>query len=162
MSSTRSPNPPAPPLSEERFRELLDAYGARTSAWPPAERAGCEALLASSEWARAEMQAAAELDAALFAAAAEPVLAPSVERRLNELPIRNPSRALQSPLRDWLKRWLWAPALGFSVLTALAVVWGSRIDEAGTAFEEDSATASDSLALELALGVTPEFEDGEP
>ncbi|HET9953381.1 MAG TPA: hypothetical protein VFQ61_02695 [Polyangiaceae bacterium] len=153
-------------LSEERFQSLLEAYGARLAAWPEAEREAVEALLESSASARDALAREADLDRALFSASVDPALSTSLERRLAELPVRHPRPAgkdAQSALSHWLKRWFWAPALGFSALTLLAVVLGSRVDEAATAVpEEDVVTASDSLALELALGVAPEFEEGEP
>lgn len=52
-------------MTEKRFEEIIAAYGADPARWPDDERADAEALLASSDNARAILEDAARLDAAL-------------------------------------------------------------------------------------------------
>ena len=56
---------PRGPMSLERLRVILDAYGARADHWPPSEREAALALLADSGEARTLCDEAARLDAAL-------------------------------------------------------------------------------------------------
>lgn len=67
MSSNGGKHRPAPkaPMSLERLRAVLDAYGAAPAHWPQAERAAADALIDSSADARAIVAQAAQLDALL-------------------------------------------------------------------------------------------------
>lgn len=57
-------------MSDSDFERLLDRHGADSSAWPAAAQARAAALLASSAAARANLDSARLLDAALDAALA--------------------------------------------------------------------------------------------
>lgn len=58
------------PLGEQEFEHLLDRHGADSSAWPAAAQRPAAALLAASATARANLDHARLLDAALDAALA--------------------------------------------------------------------------------------------
>ena len=58
-------SPMRSPMTPDRLRVLLDAYGARPERWPADEREAAVALLATSPEAAALRDAAARLDAAL-------------------------------------------------------------------------------------------------
>jgi len=53
------------PMTLDRFRAIVAAYGAAPARWPAVERAACESLLAASADAQALVGEAARLDAAL-------------------------------------------------------------------------------------------------
>ena len=103
------------------FQRRLDAHGADLSAWPAAERAAAEALLARSDAARRARDEAARLEALLRA---EP---PGADARLRAAILALPQEHGQvrpapaaAPYR-WRPRWLpWAPA--FAALAASAAV----------------------------------------
>ena len=61
----------AQPMTSERLRHLLEAYGANPDRWPPEEREAALALLDDSSEGRAERDRAARLDALLDRAPAE-------------------------------------------------------------------------------------------
>ena len=79
------------PLSLERFRALIAAYGARPELWPEAERAAALALRDASAEARGLFEEEAALDATL-GALPEPDVSPGFLRRLNEVPLRAPQK----------------------------------------------------------------------
>jgi hypothetical protein len=56
---------PQTPMSLERLRAVLDAYGASPNHWPQTERTSADALIDASPEARAMVAAAAQLDALL-------------------------------------------------------------------------------------------------
>lgn len=154
-----------PPLTLQRFLELVEAYGGQLSRWPAAEREAAEALVRVSEPARAALAAEAELDGALASFAAADLSA-ALERRLNEIPIRAP---LTKRAR-WPFQRVWAPALGWAAAAALGVALGSGVggwdsDEGLTDSGEASAEAaeapspSDEALAALALGAFDELEE---
>jgi hypothetical protein len=122
------------PLSFERFSELVASYGGRVELWPDGERAAGEALLESSEQARALVAAEAELDVLFAEPSAPPVPSAALMRRLNEIPLRVPQRRVWWPFRR-----VWIPAVAWAFAAALGLGWGI----AGTPFEDgELATAS--------------------
>lgn len=155
----------SPPLSFERFSELVAAYGGRLELWPDDERAAAEALLATSDAARALMAAEAELDFVLAEPSAEPEPSAELMRRLNEIPLRAPQRRARWPFRR-----VWIPAVAWAFAAAIGVGWGL----VGAPFEasepsvtsalnvdapaEDVASADDDLAA-LARGTLVEFQE---
>jgi hypothetical protein len=152
------------PLSLERFRALIAAYGARPELWPEAERAAALALRDASAEARGLFEEEAALDATL-GALSEPDVSPGFLRRLNEVPLRAPQKRRWFALPGmWIPAVSWAFAavlglgLGFSTdvletdeadggTTVAAVDSGAPSSEAATATgEEDfSALALDAL-----------------
>jgi len=145
----------AAPMTLDRFRELAAAYGAKLERWPESERASASRLLESSAAALSILRDEQALDEEL--GLAEPAaLSPAFERKLAEIPVRHPQRAL-SPF----KRWLWAPLLGWSVAAALGLVLG-----AGFADTNDVPTAAATAELSadeaidaLALGDITDWEE---
>jgi hypothetical protein len=59
-------------MTLERLNTILEAYGASPARWPADERAAAEAMIASSDAARAAFAEAARLDAMLDRAAPPP------------------------------------------------------------------------------------------
>lgn len=92
--------PDGAPMTPERLRDLLDAYGAAQAHWPRRERAAAEALIDSSAEARALLAEAAQLDALL-----DMVHSPA------------PSESLQARVRARRFGWRGLPA----------VTWGERL-----------------------------------
>lgn len=147
----------------ERFRSLLDAYGAAPERWPEEERAAATALLADSVDARTFLSEAALLDKALDlveAPAPSPELARRVEGLAHGYAIARPQRpnfakpSLAHRLRAW--RAAWRPAvLAASGALGLAVgIAAAQPPQTSTAFDtvELSALAgglADLRAAEL-------------
>jgi hypothetical protein len=124
------------PLSLERFRALIAAYGARPELWPDTERAAALALRDASAEARALFDEEAALDATLGALPA-PEVSPDFLRRLNEVPLRAPQK------RRWfaLPR-LWIPAVSWAFAAVLGLGLGFSTD----ALETDEADGGTSVA----------------
>ena len=133
-------------LSLERFRALVEAYGARPEVWPASEREAALSLCAASPEARALVAAESLLDAEL-AAGAPPELDPDFLRRLNEVPLRVPQHARWS-LRHWLVpslSWAFAAVVGLGIgLTSDP--WDEPADVSAAVASADSATPSASNA----------------
>lgn len=128
------------PLSLERFRALIAAYGARPELWPDAERAAALALRDASAEARALFDEEAVLDATL-GALPEADVAPDFLRRLNEVPLRAPQK------RRWfaLPR-VWIPAVSW----AFAAVLGLGLGFSTEPLETDDAEATTVAAVDSA------------
>ena len=141
-------------MSLEEFQELVAAYGANPGRWPAARRAAAEALLASSEAARACARREAELDVQL-AACELPALDSTLERRLNEIPIRT-ARPARLRLRA-----LWAPALACAAAAVCGVWLGSVYpeEEANDDQSASSSTFTEERVLALATGDLESWED---
>jgi len=125
------------PLSLERFRALIAAYGARPELWPDAERAAALSLRDASAEARALFDAEAALDATL-GALPEADVAPDFLRRLNEVPLRAPQK----------RRWfalpgVWIPAVSW----AFAAVLGLGLGFSSDLLETDEADATRVAAV---------------
>lgn len=111
------------PITRERLRELLDAYGADAARWPQAEREGARQLLETSATARQLLDEAAIADAELALPA---VPAPAIELRAAILvagPAHKPARDAQGSgwWRD-LSAALGGWRLAASALTVSAVL----------------------------------------
>jgi hypothetical protein len=147
-------------LSEQRFRELVDAYGADVARFPAPERRAAEELLASSETARAWFAEEREFDARLteaLGAAVEPISA-DLERRLASIPDRHEQK---SSRRAGVVR-LFVPALAWAAAACVGLLLGSGIMETGddtSSGDESAEVASDEAGLvALALGDEEGFE----
>lgn len=128
------------PLSLERFRALIAAYGARPELWPDAERAAALALRDASPEARALFDEEVAFDATL-GALPEPDVSPDFLRRLNEVPLRAPQK------RRWLSLpGLWVPALSW----AFAAVLGLGLGFSTEPLETDDADATTVAAVDSA------------
>ena len=121
-----------PPMALDRFRDLLDAYGADPHRWPTDRRAAAEALVAASVEARAARDEAAALDRMLDLA---PAPAPSPELMARVLAAA--PRGAHARRRGWLTRLF------------------AGLDPAGTPFRPAGA-----LAAALILGVLTGFVMG--
>jgi len=139
-------------LSFERFSELVAAYGARLELWPDGERAAAEALLESSERARALVAAETELDSLFTGPSAAPEPSAALLRRLNEIPLRVPQRSAWWPFRR-----AWIPAVGWAFAAAIGVSWGI----VGTPFEDSELATTSALTVDAAApdGAATQDED---
>ncbi|HET9932306.1 MAG TPA: hypothetical protein VFQ35_16495, partial [Polyangiaceae bacterium] len=126
---------------------------------PASEQKAASALLASSEPARALLRREAWLDGELSGQA--PLeLNGAFARKLAEIPLRNPQRSW-----SLFRRWLWAPALGWSIAAALGLFLGasfSDADEATSGATESAQVAPDDPLDALALGDFTEWEETAP
>lgn len=132
-----------PPLSFDRFRELVAAYGARLELWPEDEAAAARELVAASAEARGLLALEAELDRELVAASSPPEVPARLLRRLNEVPIRAPQRRAWWPFGR-----TWVPALGFAFAAALGVGLGMFTGsfETSDLGQETAVVTADSAA----------------
>lgn len=137
----------------DRFRALLEAYGAAPGRWPEDERAAATALLADSEDARTLHREAASLDDALDLVEA-PAPSPELARRVEELVFERPAPAAQRSitkpsltrrLRTW--RAAWRPA----VLAASGVL-GLAVGIAAAQPPQTASTAFDTVELSALAG----------
>lgn len=126
---------PEQPITQERLRNILDAYGANPDRWPPGERAGMLELLERSSAARRERDRAARLDAVLDRApSAQPsaglaarilATAPPERARTGSRPGRLRSTAQNRPRGTGSARGarLWRYAAAAAPLAAAAAVF---------------------------------------
>jgi hypothetical protein len=146
------------PLSEKRFRELLDAYGAEIARFPEPERRGAELLLSSSERARAWLAEERELDARVeeaLSSAVEP-LSPELERRLAAIPGRHAQARRGRVVQLFVPVVAWAAAACVGLLVGSGVV---PIDIDSEPSAESAEVQSEEEALvALALGSDEGFE----
>lgn len=146
-------------MTLERFAELAAAYGAKLERWPAAERNAASALLASSDRARELLRREDWLDGELSGQA--PLeLNGAFARKLAEIPLRNPQRSW-----SLFRRWLWAPALGWSLAAALGVFLGASLsdtEEAGGQPTASAQVAPDDAIEALALGDFTGWEETAP
>lgn len=146
-------------MTLERFGELAAAYGAHVERWPAAERDAAAALLRSSTRAQELLRAEAWLDGELSGQA--PLeLNGAFARKLAEIPLRNPQRSW-----SLFRRWLWAPALGWSIAAAVGVVLGASFSEADDVTDrgaESALVAQEDPIDALALGDFTDWEETAP
>lgn len=139
------------PVTEERFEQLLEAYGASLSKLPPVERAGVEALLASSERAQRAWEAAQAFDALLDEQRAELSPSPALRAALRAIPEANPRGGELIQLFSRRTRTMSALAAAAAVL--LGVWMGSEQHTGNTAASGAEADAVELAELsELAMG----------
>jgi len=149
-------------MTMERLHDLLDAYGAAPSRWPEAERDAAEAMIASSDEARAAFAEAARLDAMLDEAAPPPA-ADRLGWRLRGLGPRAEPARIEARRSSWFGATPMA-ALARVAAIALALVGGVGIGIAlpgGTShrdgaqvvasLEESDTETDNSLALSAAF-----------
>jgi len=109
------------PMTLERLRVLLDAYGASAVRWPEDERLPALALLARSAEAEALRRAAARLDAALDLVPAPEGSADLMARVIGHAP----GARRRTTLHPW--RWSIAAALPLAAAAALVIwLWTER------------------------------------
>lgn len=145
-------------MTLERFGELAAAYGAKLERWPDAEQRAAAALLESSAEARELLGGEAWLDGELSGQA--PLeLNGAFARKLAEIPLRNPQRSW-----SLFRRWLWAPALGWSMAAALGVVLGASFPEPDVTEQggESALISQDDPIDALALGDFADWEEVAP
>lgn len=100
------------PLSPDRFRAFVEAYGARPSHWPDAHREAMAALAASESWARDIVAEAETLDALMDASV---VLGDAARVRAQVI-----AAAPKTLKRVRLWHWLRATGLGVGLAASAA------------------------------------------
>ena len=124
----------------DRFRELLDAYGAEPRRWPEAERASAEQFMAENAVARALADEARGLDAWLDA---------GWSPEMSELTVARVVRAAPSP-RAILSRLGLASGVGWAAAAAAGLLVGlslgeqvTRVWQADAALEQAAVWGAD-------------------
>jgi hypothetical protein len=118
----------------ERFIALLETYGGRTERWPEDERAGALALLERSAEARAQLAAAADLDALLDRVAAPVPAAALTARILATAPRGTAGRTLRPAAR----RRAGLVAAGSLAAAASLTFWLVRAPAPGAPLDTDA------------------------
>lgn len=108
-------------MNIERFKILVEAYGALPAHWPEAERKAAMAFVEASPEARRLLEEAAALDRLLDAADTAPASRALEERILATFPGRAPSWRRSFVLAAFPARWLPGAALACSLLLGLLV-----------------------------------------
>jgi len=139
-------------MTYERFKLLVEAYGANAARWPAGERAAALAFAETSGEARALLDEAAALDRLFDQADTAPVTHELQTRILAALPLANRSSWWLAALAP---RAQWIPAAAFAISLALGIGVGSLIP-AFAGLDESQADA----AL-VALGEIDGEEFGE-
>jgi hypothetical protein len=134
-------------MNRDRFQDLLDARGADLSAWPAADRATAERLIASDAGAAEALAGARRLDAlirrsleAVSPEAGREDLAARVLSGLGRLPAQEarPTRAAQP--RSAPKPWAFSPAFLWPPARAAAFACAAGLGIALGAFFAQQAT----------------------
>ena len=125
MDREMTPSDPSDlrPMSPERFRRLVETYGAEVERWPEAERPAAWALLALSAEAKEAWREAAPLDEALRTVTPPPP-SDALAARLSDLPLRSDKAKPNSPRRwRWIAyRWLaWPVAVAATAMLFFAL-----------------------------------------
>lgn len=107
-------------MTNERFKELLDAYGANPARWPEAEREAALALAKSSDEARRLLDEAAALDRLIDLAETTPVTPELQARILAALPELRRGGVIAS-LMPGRPAWIPITALAASLALGLGV-----------------------------------------
>lgn len=136
------------PMTLERLRDLIAAYGGNPTRWPLAERPAAEALLARSPEARAALADAGPLDTLLDAV---PALPPSPALRaavLADMPrmVRSGRIGWWDSIHEMLIEFRGLPAMRPMLIASLLLGLF-----AGGYLSEDTATESSTDLVQLAV-----------
>jgi len=131
-------------LTLQRFEALLELHGSALERWPARDRDAASTLLASNDVARALLDEAQRLDAALASLpAAEPSAA--LRRAVAEIPLRHPQppRALFGMTPAWFPFRSFGRALAVALLAislgALLGLYGADVEQAQVAQNQADA-----------------------
>lgn len=136
----------------ERFRVLVEAYGAAPEHWPDEDREAAQALLAESEDARTLLREAELLDGALDLVEA-PAPSPELARRVEDMVYQRPAATARRPIAGpWLAHRLraWRAAWRPAVLAASGAL-GLAVGIAA-AQPTPTSTAFDTVELSALAG----------
>lgn len=138
----------------DRFRTLVDAYGADPARWPARERLAAEALLAGNEQARAALNEAATLDRVLartVPAGASAGLRDMIRRSTQSVPQQKPF-SLGEIVASWLPgRTLWPNLAGLAAALVLGVALGTAdigVSSASAQTVDDLGALMEPLTLD--------------
>ena len=149
-------------LTKERFKALLEAYGADIARWPGAERLAAHAYAETAAEAGALLAEARRIDA-LLAAVPAPQPSPALEaailaqiRDAKQARKAGPGVALTGLLQTlWPRAAVWKPASVFASALVLGALIGVdlfgtlSVSDAGSNHEDVLAYAVPSLAQDL-------------
>jgi hypothetical protein len=128
-------------MTIERFKGLVEAYGANPARWPEAERAVAEAFANATPEAQRLLAEAAALDHVLAAAPTAPVTRELEMRVLDSFSSRKTRRAWLPDLMPWTQ----AAALAASLV--LGMFAGSALPAIAGIGETSSATEPAMMAF---------------
>lgn len=136
-------------LSTERFRELIDSYGARQQHWPAEHRQQMLEYLDANQSARAWLNEAMSLDALLDSYTPE---IPDLSQRI----LAGAAPSMFDRLLLWIlphspQQW-WRPALASAMPLALGLVIGFTSPVATTTANEGNWEQQERALLNPALG----------
>jgi hypothetical protein len=140
-------------IDEERFGQLLEAYGGDAARWPDAERALALRYLAATPAAHPMRAEARRLDRTLDAWN-EPEASPGLQARL--------SAGLPAP-RVLRPRALWLSGAGLAAACVFGVMVGAGVDQAGlhaSAVSDRDGDAAVTAALDGSAEFTPSLDEG--
>jgi len=153
-------------ITLERLRDILAAYGARPGLWPPSERAAAQALIETSDEARALYAEEQALDS-LLQQVAEPEVSAALQGRVRSITLPSgptPSATLLSQLADWLRpqsQMAWQGAVVASGILGIVVGVGlsAMVMDAGAPPATIVAANEDRTSMDTArvdTGTVPE------
>ena len=118
---------PGKVLDLDRFRTIVDAYGADPSKWPEAERDAALSFLGSASEAAPIVEQAAQLDTMLESV---PLVEPSseLERMVAAIPEKSRSTSNRIEFETWRSMvsltTLWKPTLAATLAIVLGIITG--------------------------------------
>lgn len=130
-------------ITNERFRELLDAYGANPMRWPETEREAALALVEASAEARGLRDEVAAFDRLIDLADTAPATAKLEARILATFPPSSRASGLRAFLAGLIPGHpVWVPASALALSLALGLAVGAfvpAIAGLGSARDQDTA-----------------------
>ena len=149
-------------MTAERFKTLLEAYGAEIARWPDAERLAAHAYAQSAPEAGARLAEAAQLDAVLAALPA-PALPAGLEaailaeaRKLGPARKAGAAAALGGVLHAlWPRAALWKPASIFASALVLGALIGVNLF--GLLASSEMSIAHDDVLAYAVPGLTQDL-----
>lgn len=138
----------------DEFRDRLDALGADPTAWPSAERAAAEALLAASADARQALAAARRLDARLFKAMGDTAASTALRGRIAAIA---PAQARTAVPPAGRAGWLALPWRIGMAAAAASLVLGLAVGRSNLIPLEESEPTYDLAALSYDAATIPEL-----
>jgi hypothetical protein len=130
-------------MNIERFKTLVEAYGANPARWPEAERVSALLFAEESADARAALREAATFDRLLDEAETQPATRALEDRILASLPERAPKPARWFDLGA---RTRWIPATAAAVSLLLGLLVGAAVPSLA-GIGENGATDPALIAL---------------
>jgi hypothetical protein len=146
-------------MTTDRLKTLLEAYGASPARWPAEERAAAEAMIASSEAARAAFAEAAILDSLLDQAAPPPPVDRLGWRLRGIGPKAEAVMASAPPRRSWVIGLARAAAVLLAVAGGVAI--GVALPDRNAGETVAANDVGDAMSYALAYDDTEFAAEGD-